>query len=61
MSTTLPLNTGTDVIQETVSVTSGYFTGGGNTCNNGTTTENITFSTDTSAIVPSAYFSSSVT
>ena len=37
----------------------GYFTGGGNTGNNGTTTEKITYSSDTTAIVPSAYFSSS--
>ena len=37
----------------------GYFTGGANTGNNGTTTEKITFSTDTSAILPGAYFSSS--
>jgi len=34
----------------------GYFTGGGNTGNNGTTTEKITFATDTSAILPGAYF-----
>jgi len=37
----------------------GYFTGGGNTGNNGTTTEKITYASDTTAIVPSAYFSSS--
>ena len=37
----------------------GYFTGGGNTGNNGTTTEKITYASDTTAIVPSAYFPSS--
>ena len=37
----------------------GYFTGGGNTGNNGTTTEKITFASDTTYVVPSAYFSSS--
>ena len=36
----------------------GYFTGGGNTGNNGTTTEKITFASDTSAILPGAYFTS---
>ena len=34
----------------------GYFTGGGNTGNNGTNTEKITYSTDTTAMVPSAEF-----
>ena len=37
----------------------GYFTGGGNVGNNGTTTEKITYASDTTAIVPSAYFNSS--
>ena len=37
----------------------GYFTGGANTGNNGTNTEKITYASDTTAIVPSAYFPSS--
>ena len=37
----------------------GYFTGGGQVGNNGTTTEKITYSTDTTAILPGAYFPTS--
>jgi len=37
----------------------GYFTGGGNTGNNGTTTTKITYASDTAATIPSAYFPSS--
>ena len=37
----------------------GYFTGGAQVGNNGTTTEKITYASDTSAIVPSAYFPTS--
>ena len=37
----------------------GYFTGGGQVGNNGTTTEKITYATDTTAILPGAYFPTS--